>query len=595
MPTGLVRHKNGTYYLRLRIPVDLQAWAKSRGMGTKEVSQSLFTSDRKTAIDRFHIENGKLQATWRQRRQQVADHMARHHVEAAKVIAELTPELIDAIAAHVEATALAGDEARRVQGYTSADKHVEGRPPAYTLEEIEDYQQAYADVLPSLKAAVAIGDVTVLGPMCAQFLYLHGYENRLAEQDFRRLAIAFGRAAIKTNEKLLRRYEGEDVPTPSEAVKSSPLLSALVSAYVEGYDKKKEQMLKKINFVMPLCLQVIGDRPVHTLKQADINGLFQVINRLPPRWNVLARQRDLSVREVVALGLPEIHKNTFDGTYLAAIAPFLDWCQTNYLDEGFPPHLTLKGIRYTGSRDEDENNQRAIRPNELERLFSGSEMHALAQNQDSLHQFWLPHVGLFTGARVNELCQLNPQTDIIQCPESLIWYFHITNETEGDKDIKKRVKNKKSRRAVPIHSRLIELGILQYAARMKELGKTLLFSPFIPYNGRASGEAQKWFRGFLEALGLRDDTLGAKLTGMHAFRSTFLSRAADLDVQNASVITGHSSASQPSAGGQAGDTSERKSAVVERYEGPRALAYKQAVIERIDWPQLKLYRPRQLP
>lgn len=47
----------------------------------------------------------------------------------------------------------------------------------------------------------------------------------------------------------------------------------------------------------------------------------------------------------------------------------------------------------------------------------------------------MPHIGLFTGARVNEICQVNPQTDTRE--EDGIWYFSITDETEGDERVKK--------------------------------------------------------------------------------------------------------------------------------------------------------------
>lgn len=587
-PRGLVSHKNGTYYLRVRIPADLLAWAEGKGLG-KEIWKSLHTSNLREAVERFHVEHGKLQADWRARRQRVLEHTAERYVRTTTIISELTPELLELLATHVEAAALAGDEARRMLGYTDSDKDTEGRPPAYTDEEIEAYQRDYADVLDRLRKDVARGEVKELRPLCDEFLRLYGYESRLGELDSKRLAIAYGRAAIRTNEKLLRRYNGEDIATPSIALKQSPMLSDVIADYVKQYDVKKGEMLKKLRSVMPVVLDVVGDRQVHTLKQSDITGLFDVINKLPPHWNVIARQRGLTVRQVADLGLEEIHKNTFDGTYLAAIAPFLDWCHSNRLDEGFPPHLNLKSIRYRGDREEDESNQRAYKANELKRLFEGVEMYALSQSPDELHKFWLPHVGLFTGARVNELCQLNPQLDVIRCPESSIWYFNITHDTETAKNVKKTLKTAKSRRAVPIHSRLIEIGFLDYVGWMKKRGEMLLFSPFIPINKRAAGKAQQWFREFLEELGLRDETLGGKLTGMHAFRSNLLSRAADLGVEQASTITGHASATKLK-GESASE--ERKSAVQEKYEGPRALEFKRRILEKIDWPELKLYTPR---
>lgn len=36
----------------------------------------------------------------------------------------------------------------------------------------------------------------------------------------------------------------------------------------------------------------------------------------------------------------------------------------------------------------------------------------LTTDAKHVHEFWLPMLGLHTGARINEVCQLNPQTDI---------------------------------------------------------------------------------------------------------------------------------------------------------------------------------------
>ena len=154
LPTGLVRNTNGRFYHRRRIPEDLL-----QADGKKEHLKSLKTSDYRVAVERFHVADAKLQADWRKLRQRKADFFAARHVQAATVLRELTAEDIDRIAQHVEAAALAGDEKRRETG-------------TYDISEIADYQRAYSDVLPEMKAAVAVGDIEVLGPMLRQFLHV---------------------------------------------------------------------------------------------------------------------------------------------------------------------------------------------------------------------------------------------------------------------------------------------------------------------------------------------------------------------------------------------------------------------------------------
>lgn len=578
LPTGLVRHRNGRYYHRHRIPEDLLLTAD----GKKEHIKSLKTSDYRVAIERFHIAEAKLQADWRKLRHRKAEFFAARHVQVATVLSELTEDDINRIAQHVEAAALSGDEKRREDGN-------------YDITEIADYQRAYSDALPAMKAAVAVGDIEVLGPLLKQFLYLHRYEDHLGESDFRRLAIAFGRALIRTNEKLLRRYEGEEVPTPKTATREQHLLSEVINDYIAKYQAEKfEAMHKKVSAVLPMFLNVVGDKPIHALRQTDINRFFEIVNRLPPRWKDVARQKRLTVHEVADLGLGEMSPATFEGTYKAVITPFLSSARTNWQDKGFPTTLTTEMIRYTGSREEGAGHQRALRRQELERLFIGPEMAGFAKRPDELHMFWLPHLGLFTGARVNELCQLNPCVDVLKDESSGVWYLNITEHSEADENIRKRVKTKSSRRKVPVHSQLIAMGFLDYVDTLKKQGKKLLFSGFEPGKGRAATEAEKWFRHFLRDTGLRDETPGARIVGMHAFRSTLLNRAANLGVVNAEAITGHAQNMTNLAQAQDSVVGGEISPVVKKYQGELDIGIKSAIMERIVYPDLQFFTPVKL-
>ena len=243
---------------------------------------------------------------------------------------------------------------------------------------------------------------------------------------------------------------------------------------------------------------------------------------------------------------------TFEDTYVASIRPFLKASIRNFQDKGFPLGLTTDGTEYHGDRYGGESKQRAFTLPELKRLFEGTEIQAIAKNPKLAHHFWLPHLGLFTGARVNEICQLNPQTDIVSEPETGIWHIWITTESESDSRVRKSVKTGESRR-VPIHKKLIELGFLKYVEQVKATGSKLLFPDWKPINRRASGEAEKWFRGLLRDTGLRDETPKACILGMHVFRHTLLTYGA-LQKPPLSLfcITGHAQNEAPIAATGAG-------------------------------------------
>jgi integrase len=208
------------------------------------------------------------------------------------------------------------------------------------------------------------------------------------------------------------------------------------------------------------------------------------------------------------------------------------------------------------------NKQRAFKAEELRRLFAHLEQ--LAAKPEDAHLMWLPLVALFTGARVNEICQLNPQTDIGE--EEGIAFFHFTASTEGDSRIRKSVKNAASDRRVPIHSALLNGAFMEYVKAMKAVEVKLLFPQWKPGHDKASDSAELWFIGVLKEIGLRDDTPGHRLVGMHAFRSTFLNRAQNLRVEGAEWITGHVG---------------KQSTVVRGYLGELELQHKRDIIEKI--------------
>ncbi|VXB32604.1 site-specific integrase [Massilia sp. 9I] len=577
LPTGLVRDKkSGVYYLRRRIPTEIL----SQYPGKKEVTFSLKTKDSRTAVERLRREDAKLYAEWDKARERLARAAARWKLREVQRIDVLTPEIIDTICTHFEAGSLTVDEQRRKAG-------------AYTVEDIEQYKASYAEANLELKMGVAIGDVDRMRPALEQFLSLYGYDVNVPEADMQRLTLAFARTAIRTNEKLLNRYEGKDEPTPNVVgTRLTPMLSEVTQAYIAYYEKlQKPAMLKKVKTVMPALLQVVGNKPIGSLTQSDILEFFDTVQCLPPRWSDVCRQRGITLRELAERRVGEMSKGTFDGTYMAAMAPFLKYCRGRWQDKGWPMTVTVEGIQYLGSRRDPEFGQRHFKQDELKRLFQGSEMAALAKSQTEAYKFWLPHVGLFSGARVNELCQVNPQLDIRQDEKSGFWFFDITEDSASHKDVEKSVKTKSSKRCVPIHPQLVELGFLRYVEHIKKQGHTLLFPGFPPSVGRASPKAGEWFGDFLRDLNLRDETPGARLVGMHAFRFTVLNQAAELGVVNAEAITGHSSNITNIARVQDGQIENNASAVVRTYRGELSVGKKMDILKQVVYANLKFHTP----
>ena len=72
--------------------------------------------------------------------------------------------------------------------------------------------------------------------------------------------------------------------------------------------------------------------------------------------------------------------------------------------------------------------------------------------------YWLPLIGFFTGARINELCQL--YLDDIKQDDAGFYFFEINSE-RADQSLK----TINSRRKIPLHPTLIKLGLMKWSTK----------------------------------------------------------------------------------------------------------------------------------
>jgi len=373
--------------------------------------------------------------------------------------------------------------------------------------------------------------------------------------------------------------------TPAPAKSSAHLLSFVIEDFLKRYDPANKSMLIKLNATLPILIELVGDRPIDQIYQTDINSFFDEVQMLPVRRDA-AKFKGLSIKQVIVAntGGACIAEKTFTGTYRACVNVFVQWAITHYKDQGFPS-LSTGGCSYRGSRAEGINKQRAMKPEELERLFSHPKMKEYAASSDTAHYCWLPLIGLFTGARINEVCQLNPFTDIVQDDETGVYYFHLTDEGETADGVDKSIKTNSSRRVVPIHSKLLDLGLLDYVERVKADNRKIIFPQWQPRNGKASANAGKWFTRFVEDVDIKDVTEGARLSGFHSFRHTFITWGMSNKIPGIFAITGHET--------EVVDGFGKISAVAKGY-WTRGIAdnilEKQTTIEQFDYG-LSFYRP----
>lgn len=147
--------------------------------------------------------------------------------------------------------------------------------------------------------------------------------------------------------------------------------------------------------------------------------------------------------------------------------------------------------------------------------------------------FWLPLLALLTGARLEELAQL--QVCDVQKAKDLGHYLSITDIGNTGAQLK----NIHSRRNIPIHPILIACGFLDH---VKNRGNGYLF-PDLKTNprGKRSGYFSNWFSTYLrKKIGIKDTR-----KVFHSFRHTFKDVCRTNGIEEAvhDALTGHKSPS----------------------------------------------------
>jgi integrase len=186
------------------------------------------------------------------------------------------------------------------------------------------------------------------------------------------------------------------------------------------------------------------------------------------------------------------------------------------------------------------------RPDQYSDIFDESDLakmfvESLEYGQDKHmrpHNFWIPLLGLFTGARLEEICQLRV-SDIKEVDG--VWCIDI-NEDHPEKSVKAS-----EQRSIPLHPFLLELGFQRYARSLPDDGR--VFPELRRVSGRWGHYPGTWFELFKSRCGI-EAPKNAKV--FHSFRHTVASRLKELDVPSDKIseLLGHSAEGEYSPSGE---------------------------------------------
>jgi integrase len=333
-----------------------------------------------------------------------------------------------------------------------------------------------------------------------------------------------------------------DTPTPAVSVSatktksstqirtpaSGPSLSTLSKLYIE--EGKRGGTWRTVStFEVERALrdlfELLGDMPASAFDVEQARTLKDRLSRCPQYFELRPEFKGKALLQVVESDstYKTITATTVNNR-LRKLSAFLNWCKAN----GYVKENPLSGLKVmTGSA---KDARLSFEHTDLCKLLDPSNLRTEARKHP--WRYWLPLLGRFTGARLEELCQLHID-DITEVQGILCIQIDDNRDDQN-------LKNSSSRRVIPIHPELIKLGLLDYVEIVKATGAARLFTELQPTRGKLGHAPSKWFGRYKTKLGITDP----KKT-FHSFRHTFIDELRDAGVQDSLIkrMVGHEDSS----------------------------------------------------
>lgn len=471
MASNLLK-RGARYYVRIRIPKDL-GFAYG---GKHHISYALATSNFAEARRLARLESAKIQAQFDDYRH----NSIRINILPVRAVSSLGEWELEQIAATVSLHHLQADEFERTQLSTPEQRE------AYALERLE-----YGGELKRIRRA---GDFTAHYRAAASVLRLLQITFEETDPAFQRFNLLLLDASIKAADVVARRIQGERVDT----------------ADVVPLDTSYRPASKK------------SARTASDITETALSRNANLASKTRNEKRALARDFDAWTQNK--------HIGTVSRRDCQQFADFLS-------KSGLMPNTVKKKMGFLQSVFEEAIDEELLKDNPVKRVRlpapsrkKGRLPYEIVDLQAILNgpvyanrqrpvggrgeaAAWIPLIGMFSGARLEEIAQLNTD-DIFENSLDGALVFRFMDLGEGQK-----VKTTASRRLVPVHDELVAAGLLEFLESQRKACRPRLFHELTPDpSGALSGAWSKWWGRYARNV-LK---IGDPRKVFHSFRHSFV-------------------------------------------------------------------------
>jgi len=270
-----------------------------------------------------------------------------------------------------------------------------------------------------------------------------------------------------------------------------------------------------------LLLEAFGNVPIDSLSHQHGRDYVQLLKRLPA--NRKKKYRNKTIRQLVELKDAQLMSRRTISKHAERVSALFNWA----INQGYTNRNVFRGklepIRKT------EKVEKHFTDQELN-LILGDKLTVESLAINKPERYWATFISAYSGARLNEVCQLNV-SDIEKVDG--IWAINLNADCE-DKSIKTQAGN----RLVPLHAKILKLGFLDYVDQIRNEKQQKLFPNLKKMKSTGYGTMiSRWFAKYLKKLGIKK-----KGKNFHSFRHTVVNKLTNEKVYQPFIreLIGHS-------------------------------------------------------